>query len=393
MNIKAFQSSILAAAVATACFSTNTHAHTTARADGHAPIAVMGDHLHKEGEWMVSYRYMHMDMADLMKGDDDISIDEALNDYMMVPKEMTMKMHMFGMMYAPTDDITLMFMTNYLDNEMDSVMRMQMSMDHSDGMGDMHSDMTDMDMDAGMNDMHNGMDSDMHTGMDDMHADMDNAMHTMTMDMQTSMSSSGFGDSRLGALIRGIEGENYRTHFNVGLNLPTGDIDVMHTNAMGKKVVSGYPMQLGTGTYNLFGAFTYVYQHQDWQYGFQANYETALDENDEDYKPGDKFLVHNWVSYSWAQSLSTSLRLSVTDKDNYSGMDDRLNPMMMPTADPKQRGGTLVDAAIGANYLFTDGALSGQRIAFEISTPISQDYDGIQMKTDWTATLGWQMAF
>ena len=29
-----------------------------ARADGHAPIGVMADHLHRGGEWMVGYRFM-----------------------------------------------------------------------------------------------------------------------------------------------------------------------------------------------------------------------------------------------------------------------------------------------------------------------------------------------
>ena len=41
---------------------------TAARPDGHAPISVMGDHMHAMGEWMVSYRYMTMDMKGLLKG-------------------------------------------------------------------------------------------------------------------------------------------------------------------------------------------------------------------------------------------------------------------------------------------------------------------------------------
>ena len=36
--------------------------HGAVRADGHAPIGVMGDHLHKRGEWMLSYRFMRMNM-------------------------------------------------------------------------------------------------------------------------------------------------------------------------------------------------------------------------------------------------------------------------------------------------------------------------------------------
>ncbi len=41
------------------------------RADGHAPIGVMGDHMHHKGEWMLSYRYMHMDMEGNRIGTDE----------------------------------------------------------------------------------------------------------------------------------------------------------------------------------------------------------------------------------------------------------------------------------------------------------------------------------
>ena len=34
--------------------------HGAIRADGHAPIGVMGDHPPKTGEWMLSYRFMRM---------------------------------------------------------------------------------------------------------------------------------------------------------------------------------------------------------------------------------------------------------------------------------------------------------------------------------------------
>ena len=36
---------------------------TAGRPDSHAPIGVMGDHMHKEGEWMVSYRFRYMIVA------------------------------------------------------------------------------------------------------------------------------------------------------------------------------------------------------------------------------------------------------------------------------------------------------------------------------------------
>ena len=41
------------------CASDNTH---IGRPDEHAPISVMNDHTHSKDSWMVSYRYMYMDM-------------------------------------------------------------------------------------------------------------------------------------------------------------------------------------------------------------------------------------------------------------------------------------------------------------------------------------------
>ena len=91
-------------------FSLSSFAHnepwTASRPDGHAPITVMGDHMHAMGEWMVSYRYMTMDMKGLLKGSDDVNSNSQTGtmmmpgDYMMVPTEMFMDMHMFGAMYA-----------------------------------------------------------------------------------------------------------------------------------------------------------------------------------------------------------------------------------------------------------------------------------------------------
>ena len=93
---------------------------TSSRPDGHAPISVMGDHMHKMGEWMVSYRYMTMDMKGLLKGSNSVAPTMMATGFMpaMLPKTMTMDMHMLGTMHAISDKWTLMGMINYLDNEM-----------------------------------------------------------------------------------------------------------------------------------------------------------------------------------------------------------------------------------------------------------------------------------
>ena len=68
-----------------------------------APASVMGEHVHPNGEWMVSYTYMLMNMDGMRDGTDDLSDQDILQDFMVTPLHMTMEMHMVGAMYAATD--------------------------------------------------------------------------------------------------------------------------------------------------------------------------------------------------------------------------------------------------------------------------------------------------
>jgi len=47
------------------------------RADSHAPIGVMGDHRHKAGEFMLSYRYMNMQMNENFIGTNAVTPQQA----------------------------------------------------------------------------------------------------------------------------------------------------------------------------------------------------------------------------------------------------------------------------------------------------------------------------
>ena len=92
----------------------------------------MGDHIHGKGEWMLSYRFMTMEMQGNLQGSQDIDPDTIVTTepnrffgmpnmpptLRIVPQDMQMDMHMLGFMYAPSERLTLMFMANYLDKSM-----------------------------------------------------------------------------------------------------------------------------------------------------------------------------------------------------------------------------------------------------------------------------------
>ena len=107
---------------------TQINAHEPAkkrmRADSHGPIGVMADHMHKKGEYMLSYRHMYMDMSGNEFNGSNISADTIVTTIAnrfygasgqpaklrVVPEKMEMHMHMIGAMYAPSDWLTLMVM-------------------------------------------------------------------------------------------------------------------------------------------------------------------------------------------------------------------------------------------------------------------------------------------
>jgi hypothetical protein len=310
---------------------------------GHAtptPIGVMGDHLHPQGDWMVSYRYMHMDMEGSLKGSDHISnkqiISPAGENYLVTPTEMTMDMHMLGVMYAPTGNLTLMAMAPYIKNSMD---------------------------------------------------------HRTRMGTTFTTGSEGIGDVQLGALYGLMEWNAQHLHLNFGISTPTGSIDEKDHTPMGRGRLP-YPMQLGSGTWDLVAGLTYGGREGKWAWGSQATGTVRLqDENDNDYRLGNRLNVTGWLIRDIARGWNASLRIDGQAWGDIRGADPKLNKNVVPTADPDLRGGKRIDALAGVNYVTRGGVHKGHTFGIEAGAPAWQDLDGPQLRTRWTVMAGWQYSF
>ncbi len=309
---------------------------TSARPDGHAPISVMGDHVHGKGEWMISYRYMFMSMDGNRDGTDDLSIDDVLEDFMVSPEDMTMQMHMIGAMYAPTDDLTLTVMVPFVIKEMDHVTR---------------------------------------------------------MGGRFTTNSSGIGDIKFSGLYRLFNQDRQSIHLNLGFSIPTGSIDERDDTPAGEDVILPYPMQIGSGTFDLRPGITYLGQTNNWSWGAQANAVLRLGENDRDYTVGNRYQLLSWAARKLSDQVSLSLRLDGETRENYDGADPALNPNLIPTADPDLRGGTRLDLGLGVNVYLPESFLPEGRFAVEFEFPLYQSLDGPQLETDWQLTVGIQSAF
>ena len=325
-------------------------------ADGHAPLGVIGDHLHGAGEVMLSYRFMPMAMQGLQDGSAELSDAESLavdNPFFgnpgqppkmrILPREMTMNMHMFGAMYGLTDRITLM------------------------GMGMM------------------------------MARDMTLETHNMpgnsigTFDTATS----GLSDASVGALI-GLSDGPVRAHLIAGVGLPIGQQDIIGEallpNGMTREVRLPYAMQLGSGTFDVQPGIVVQTKRGKTSLGGQLRVRIRSGENSEGYRLGNDFLATAWAMVQPIPAAAFTARLQLDQMGAIEGQDAMIAGPV-PTADPANYGGSRLMGLVGLNLAGQSGAIREHRFAFELGIPLTQNLNGPQMPCTWHFTIGWQRAW
>ena len=352
----------------------HAHGSTGPGHDDNSPLGVMGDHTHQAGEAMFSYRYGIMEMNGYLDGSTPASTQDILDaGFMMAPTSMRMEMHMMGAMYAASDSITLMAMLPLKRIEMSSRMPMP-------------------------------------------------NMPNMTMTRKAK--TSGAGDLKLAGLfpLWAADDHNRTLILNAGLSIPTGSIKETGPGMNGGETMRlPYPMQLGSGTFDLLPGLTYIAEKFGGSWGTQVASVIHLGENGEGYSLGNRFQATTWYSRKLSDTLSASARIEGSTWGNIDGQDAEMNPMMnmSPNARANLRGGERVDILFGLNiFLDTDrwdkwdrlfiDKDNGQllqakpqensmdketRLAIEIGFPVHQDLDGPQMESDWRLMVGLQVSF
>ncbi len=306
--------------------------------DSHAPLGVMGDHLHKKGEWMISYRNMSMQMDGMRDGSNELSNTEVLTsstanptNYVVTPTQMNTQMHMVGGMYAPSDDLTLMIMGSYIKRDMD---------------------------------------------------------HETDSSARFTTRSEGFGDTSITGLIRLYDDKTHHIHANAGLSLPTGGIEETDgTPAAPAGIRLPFKMQLGSGTFDLMPGLTYTGHFERFGWGSQYRARLHMGRNSNDYSLGDTHEITSWASYRFADWMSGSIR--VTGKTEAKVDGNQLNPAMpnmIPTTNPDNYGGEKIDLGLGVNMV----GFGKHRFAAEARFPLYQDLNGPQLQDASSFMLGYQ---
>ena len=347
------------------------------RAIDHAPIGVMGDHYHEKGEWMLSARYMRMAMSGNRNNTTDLSdqdIIEMPNPYQMgdmstklsvVPQDMAMNMTMLGLMYAPSDMLTLMGMGMFTHKTMDlNTYQGAMPMNIMGGMGNMN----------GMGTM---------GGMSNTSRELLGSFSTSTTDL-TDVSLSG--------LVKLYEAGSSRLHAQLGIQQSVGSSDttgeVLTPMNMRMTMTLPYGMQSGDGSTSLLSALTYVAKTDGRVYGGQIRGRNAIAKDS--WAFGDTFLLTGWVQQELGVKTSLSFRATHYRQKMIDGRNAAITAPVQ-TANPANYGGTITELSVGLNQLvsFFPGD-HADRIGVEVSYPVHQQLSGLQMKSGITFQVGYQ---
>ncbi|MDH5680015.1 MAG: transporter [Spirochaetota bacterium] len=307
---------------------------------GHKPMSFpsgyMGGHSHKANHLMFTYRYMRMSMAgDLLRGSDAVDVSSVM-DYMMVPQEMWMDMHMFGLMYTPMDNLVIMAMLPYIQKEMT----------------------------------------------------MQSVMMPASL---TTNENSGLGDLKvnIGYTLYRI-GPHY-FHLELGLGIPTGSIDAV--NPANPMMHLSYPMQLGSGSYELLTGLSYGGHVGSVSWAAQFKGTFRLNENEYQYKLGNKYQGNAWAGWKFIEYMSVSLRLDLQIQDNITGSDPmQMAPTMMPGSDPQAYGSTVLNGLIGINFYIPLGKVMN-KIGVEGGIPLYQSMEGVKRGSDYVLIVGCSLGY
>ena len=213
----------------------------------------------------------------------------------------------------------------------------------------------------------------------------------------TNESTEGLGDSRIGVNIRLLNDGEDLLVAGLGLGLPTGSITETVRPLMPNGQIgygrAGYMMQLGTGTYDLQPALTWLGTRGHFGLGAAYRGRIGLEkENGEGYRYGDMHLVSGWVSYRVLPFLATSARVQAISLGAINGRDPRMTGPGLGN-DPANIGGERVEGFLG---LTANGMVPGVgpgSLGVELGMPLYERANGVHLAGGWSLTLSAMLRF
>ena len=289
----------------------------SSRPDSHAPSGVDADHVHSKGGIMIGYKYNLSNGVGTYNDNNRFTSEEIYSYYQRDIISQTFNTHSLEMMYGVHKNLTLYTKVSLLNKK---------------------------------------------------------TIYDVLLNGNNNLISQGFGDIDFQALYSLFSKKNMKLHSNVGLVIPSGNI-----NKKNKINIMPYSMQTGSGYFSVRMGFTYLFQLKKISGGLQPLYLVGLADNSVGYSYGNELNINYWLAVKITNFLSLSIRQNYINKKSISGEDSRLNRTLMILNNSNNSGEILLNTSFGLNLSMNKGLLRNSRVSFEYSFPSHMSYNGLQV--------------
>ena len=317
------------------------------------PVGVMGS-LHHEG-FMFSIKHGRMTMDGNILDGDNIATADILQmpnplgsmpaNLSVVPECMDMSMTMVEGMYAYSKNVTFMLMGTFMSKDM--TLNTYAPMMNRDLLG------------------------------------------------QFNTSSSDLSELTFSTLFRIAQHGSSQWHGEVAYQKSVGANDqqdvVLTPMNMMMEMVLPYGMQSGDGASRLILGITNTRKINDkLTWGNQLKRNAVMSEKDWSY--GNRTELNSWLQYPLNETVNLSSRLKFISQGAISGNSPLISAPVQ-TANPANYGGEELHLGFGANFKLNIFPGGNDVLGIEILTPLMQDKNNLQMKTDYQVIVGYQKSF
>jgi hypothetical protein len=287
---------------------------------------------------MLSYRLRTMRMGPNHIDDDHVSPDRVLTDYVVAPTRMTSTMHMLSGMIGLSESVNAMIMIPVTHRAMTHVTRAGGSFETS---------------------------------------------------------ATGLGDLTLVVHRSARFSEALSYQVGLGVGLPTGSTSIDGVTPMSdpSRVVLPYPMQLGSGSFELRPDLSVAGSLDAVSVGTALSANLRVSENGRGYRNGNSYSARTWVTTAVAGAHTASGSIGYAEWGDIRGEDPALagSAAIVPTANTALRGGREVQGALEVNLFSTGARMGGHSVSVGLEAPLWRSLNGPQLGSDWALTLSWTL--
>ena len=220
-------------------------------------------------------------------------------------------------------------------------------------------------------------------------------------------------DFTASAIYRVYQDPIHRIQVNLGMSFPTGGDHNTFTLLQADGTVATsrafYPMQLGTGTFDIMPGVVYAGHLEQWSWGlsYRARFPLTVNSqhvegnlvqaakdllaagmafDQQGYRYGDLHEFNGWGGYTWIPGLTTTVRAYASLQGPIRGFDPNIRGKAQ-AANPNFQGGQRVELFGGATISGKFIGYENLTLAIEAGVPVYQNLNGPQLSKNWQAGM------